>query len=202
MADQPSPNPDLEPLTRIQVLLAIGVTAIVLLLMATLWRKFGAVALLPWKFQIRALLVGLGVGLLITAASSLIYRFWPAYRQSADYYLQLVLKPLLWPDLLWLGLLPGLSEELLFRGVMLPAFGLGFMALAVSSISFGVLHLSSLQQWPYMAWAILVGFLLGYSAMATGNLLVPILAHILTNLLSSIIWKWNHQNNRGDFSTI
>ena len=56
--------------------------------------------------------------------SSIIYRLWPAYRQSADVYLALVLKPLILMDLIWLGLLPGLSEELLFRGVMLPALGL------------------------------------------------------------------------------
>ena len=136
-----------------------------------------------------ALPLGLGLGLTITAASSLIYRLWPAYRRSADLYLELVLKPLLWPDLIWVGLLPGLSEELLFRGVMLPAFGLNFTAVIVSSLCFGILHLSGFQQWPYVVWATAVGLLLGYSALATGNLLVPIVAHMVTNLISSCLWK-------------
>ncbi|MCG8363773.1 MAG: CPBP family intramembrane metalloprotease, partial [Pseudanabaenales cyanobacterium] len=124
-------------------------------------------------------------------ASAVVYRLWPAYRRSADYYLKLVLKPLLWPDLLWMGLLPGLSEELLFRGVMLPAIGMNLVGIVVSSLCFGVLHLSGLQQWPYVVWATLVGFLLGFSALVTGNLLVPILAHIVTNLVSSLAWKFN-----------
>ena len=32
-----------------------------------------------------------------------------------------VLTPLQWPDLLWLAALPGISEELLFRGALIPA---------------------------------------------------------------------------------
>jgi membrane protease YdiL (CAAX protease family) len=116
-------NPDFEPLSRTQVLIAMGVTAIVLLLMAKLWIQLGSIDLLPVKLSGEAVLLGLGLGLLITTASSLVYRIWPGYRQSADYYLQLVLKPLILPDIIWLGLLPGLSEELLFRGVMLPALG-------------------------------------------------------------------------------
>jgi uncharacterized protein len=121
--------------------------------------------------------------------SGVTYRVWNAYRKSADYYLEIVLKPLAFPDLIWLGLLPGLSEELLFRGVMLPAFGAGHPAVFVSSICFGVLHLSSPQQWPYVIWATIVGLVLGYSAVMSGNLLVPIVAHITTNIVSSYFWK-------------
>ena len=32
-----------------------------------------------------------------------------------------VLTPLSWPDLLWVAALPGISEELLFRGALIPA---------------------------------------------------------------------------------
>jgi hypothetical protein len=82
-----------------------------------------------------------------------------------------------------------MSEELLFRGVMLPAVGLNPTGLIATSLLFGVLHLSGPQQWPYVVWASIVGLLLGLSALATGNLLVPIVAHIGTNLLSSYLWK-------------
>jgi uncharacterized protein len=91
-----------------------------------------------------------------------------------------------------LGLLPGLSEELLFRGIMLPAFGLNLVAVIISSVLFGVLHLSGANQWPYVVWATVVGFALGYVALITGNLLIPITAHIITNLVSSCLWKINH----------
>jgi len=186
-------NPDFEPLTRTQVLVAMGITAVVLLVVAKLWLRFGSVTLLSLDFTVEGLLIGLGIGLGITAMSSVVYRLWSGYRKSADVYLNLVLKPLVLPDLIWLGLLPGMSEELLFRGVMLPAIGLNAVGVIISSLVFGVLHLSGSQQWPYVVWATIVGVLLGVSAVGTGNLLVPIVAHVATNWLSSFFWKLGHR---------
>ena len=198
MTDQLPNDPEFEPLTRPQLLVAMGVTAIILLVIAKLWLQFGDVSLLKIKWTILAIPIGAAIGVGITAASSLIYRLWPAYRKSADMYLALVLKPLLWPDILWLGLLPGLSEELLFRGVMLPALGFDILALVITSLCFGVLHLSSIEQWPYAIWATVVGLVLGYSAIASGNLLVPIVAHIVTNLISSCIWKFDNGGGKSN----
>ncbi|ELR97712.1 CPBP family intramembrane glutamic endopeptidase [Gloeocapsa sp. PCC 73106] len=186
-------NSDLEPLTRVQILVVMGVTALILLMVAKVWQKLDSVTLLPWELSFQAILWGLGLALLIILSSSLIYRLWPAYRHSADSYLELVLKPLTWSDLIWLGLLPGLSEELLFRGVMLSALGLNLGALIISSCIFGILHMSGSQQWPYAIWATIVGLMLGYAALITNNLLVPIIAHIVTNICSSLLWKMGNK---------
>lgn len=170
----------------------MGVTAIILLTIVKVWQKFSSVRLLPVEFNSQALLWGLGTAASIIISSSIIYRIWPAYRRSAEAYLKLIIKPLIWGDLIWLGLLPGLSEELLFRGMMLPAFGFNWTALIVSSLLFGVLHLSGASQWSYVVWATVVGFVLGYCTLITGNLLVPIIAHVITNFLSSCLWKVNY----------
>ncbi len=190
MVEKQNQNPENSYLTRTQVLVAMGFTALALWIVAKLWLELGQVALLSWRWDNRDFLVGIGLALTITGGSGLAYQYWTPYRQSADYYLQIVLKPLVLPDLLWLGLLPGLSEELLFRGVMLPAFGMDHFAVIASSICFGVLHFSGSQQWAYVVWATAVGVVLAYSALLSGNLLVPIVAHILTNLLSSYLWKF------------
>ncbi len=188
-----NPNsPEIDPLSRTQILVVMGVTAVILLMVTKIWQRLGAVELLNLQFNSQGILWGVSLAVAITIASSIIYRLWGAYRRSADIYLELVIKPLIWPDLIWLGLLPGLSEELLFRGVMLPALGLNFTAVIISSVLFGVLHLSGAGQWPYVVWATIVGFALGYCALITGNLLVPIVAHIITNLVSSCLWKINH----------
>ncbi len=187
-----SNNFEIEPLNRTQILVVMGVTAILLLVISKIWQKIGSVELLPVVFDTNALAWGVGLATGITITSSIIYRLWPAYRESADIYLNMVIRPLLWPDLLWLGLLPGLSEELLFRGVMLPALGLNLTAVIISSLLFGVLHLSGAGQWPYVVWATIVGFALGYVALITGNLLIPIAAHIITNWVSSCLWKFTH----------
>ncbi len=197
MTQQHQPDPKLQPLTRTQLLIVMGVTAVLLWLVALVWLHFGSVSLLPLKWTATVLPVGIGLGLAITAASSLVYRYWSAYRRSADFYLEFVLKPLVLLDIIWVGLLPGLSEELLFRGVMLPALGLNITGVLISSLCFGVLHLSGSDQWAYVVWATVVGLLLGYSAVVTSNLLVPIIAHVFTNLLSSCYWKLADSSRRG-----
>ncbi|NJL62376.1 MAG: CPBP family intramembrane metalloprotease [Methylacidiphilales bacterium] len=167
----------------------MGVTAIILWIVAKICLQFANVPLLNWGWDEQEFVVGIILGLLITALSSVVYHFNSTYRRSADYYLEIVLKPLALPDIIWLGLLPGLSEELLFRGVLLPALGANDFAVIISSVCFGVLHLSGPQQWSYVIWATIVGLVLGYSAIISGNLLVPIVAHIVTNLVSSYLWK-------------
>jgi membrane protease YdiL (CAAX protease family) len=167
----------------------MGATAIVLLVVAKLWLYFGNVTLLPIQFTVNGLILGLLLGVGITLMSSLVYRIWPAYGRSAEQYLKLVLTPLLLPDLIWLGLLPGLSEELVFRGVILSALGANTTALIISSLCFGILHFSGANQWPYVIWATVVGLTLGYVTILTGNLLIPIVAHIFTNFISGCLWK-------------
>ena len=189
MVEQQNQEPEIPYLTRTQVLVAMGVTAIILWIVAKLWLHWSNVILFKWYWHEQDLLLGIGLGVIITILSGSAYRFSVPYRKSADYYLEIVLKPLAMPDLIWLGLLPGLSEELLFRGVMLPALGADHLAVIVSSLCFGVLHLSGHQQWPYVIWATLIGVILGYSALLSGNLLLPIVAHIVTNLFSSYLWK-------------
>jgi uncharacterized protein len=171
----------------------MGITAVILLVVAKIWLRLDTTPQMSLQLNLTDFLWGLVLGLGITGCSALLYQWWPHYRQSADIYLQLILKPLLWPDLFWLGLLPGLSEELLFRGVMLPSLGLTWTGLIASSLCFGILHMSSLQQWPYVLWASIVGLALGYSTFITHNLLVPVTAHILTNFISSMAWKWYYQ---------
>ncbi len=189
-----SQNPDIEPLSRIQILIAMAVTAVVLFGLAKLWLYFGDLQLRPLDFSIVNLGIGIVLGLGLTGLSEIIYALWGTYRQSADFYLTMVLTPLAVPDVIWLGILPGLSEELLFRGVMLPAIGLDPIGIVLSSLCFGALHMTDLRQWPYAVWATAIGMLLGYTMVETGNLLIPIVAHITTNLVSGLSWKLTPKN--------
>lgn len=194
IVSKPVTPPEEESYSRTQILVAMGVTAVLWLILSRLWLLTPwSVGVLPWRWQWADAGLGGGLGLGILLASFVVYQCWPQYRVAAEGYLRLVLQPLVWSDLIWLGLLPGLSEELLFRGVVLPTAGLDLWGLLISSLCFGILHLGNLQQWPYVVWASCVGAMLGYSAIATHNLLVPVLAHVLTNLLASVLWKWQHR---------
>ncbi len=186
-----TPTPSL---SRTEVLVAMGLTAVGLLLVSRVWQFFDPLAQFTWVWRGRDVVAGIALGLGITALSRLVYWLWPSYRACSNYYLELVLTPLVWPDLLWLGLLPGLSEELLFRGVILAALSPPWVALIVSSVCFGVLHMGGWQQWPYGVWATCIGLLLGGAVLASGNLLVAMVAHGLTNWIAAGLWKWQNQS--------
>lgn len=194
MTDPSQPDTELPVFDRPQLLIGMAITAVVLMAIARFIQWLSHAALLSWSWSPEVALMGMGLGAAISLASLGLYFLWPLYRASAEVYLTLVLEPLVLADILWLGLLPGLSEELLFRGVMLPALGGGAMAIAVSGVCFGVSHMSGRSQWPYATWASVVGIALGASAVAAGNLLVPVLAHITANILSATFWKLTHRS--------
>jgi membrane protease YdiL (CAAX protease family) len=88
------------------------------------------------------------------------------------------------PQLAVVALLAGIGEEAVFRGVLQPWLDTrlpGFAALALASALFGVAHwLTS----TYALLATLVGLYLGWLVIASGNLLVPIVAHALYDLIA------------------
>lgn len=179
-----------EALSRSQVLIAMAVTAIIFLGISKLWVYLTGISMVPLYWNIEHGVIGLGIGLGVALLSSVIYEIWESYRIAAQEYLEMVLKPLETVDLIWLGLLPGLSEEMLFRGVALSALGMNGIALIITSVVFGALHMASAKHLSYTVWAIAVGMMLGAITMYTGNLLSAIVAHVVTNSLSGIIWKY------------
>ncbi|MGQ9837915.1 MAG: lysostaphin resistance A-like protein [Cyanobacteriota bacterium] len=185
----------IHPLTRAQVLSAMITTSAGLTLLAGLCVWLGSLSI-PFFWDPLALLWGVGLGFAVVLVSELVYHLWPDYRRAARTYLQLIVDPLQWGDVFWLGLLPGWSEEWLFRGVLVSvwvASPLGWTGgILCSSLLFGVLHLLEWRGWPYALWASGVGILLGIGLWLSGNLLVTIVAHVLTNWVAAFWWKYRH----------
>jgi membrane protease YdiL (CAAX protease family) len=77
-------------------------------------------------------------------------------------------------DVVAIAALSGLTEELFFRGVLLPETGL-----VVSSLCFGALHALTAT---YFAWATAVGAAMSALTLAADSLVVPIVAHATYNL--------------------
>ncbi|MEM2908429.1 MAG: CPBP family intramembrane glutamic endopeptidase [Candidatus Hadarchaeales archaeon] len=71
------------------------------------------------------------------------------------------------------------SEEILFRGLLVPRLGL-----IPSSIAFGLVHVVGYRAWGEVVVATLFGLLLGWIFLRTGSLLGPWVAHALSNIIS------------------
>lgn len=84
-----------------------------------------------------------------------------------------------WYDLLLLGAVAGISEELLFRGVLQPAMGL-----VGSNIVFGLVHAVSPL---YALLAGGIGLLLGWQLNESQNLLAPIVTHSLYDFVAFLV---------------
>ena len=83
-------------------------------------------------------------------------------------------------DAAWLALTSGVGEELLFRGALLPWWGLG-----LSSLAFGALHVGPARRFlPWTLWATFMGALFGAIYFATGHLEGCVLAHVLVNFVN------------------
>lgn len=83
-------------------------------------------------------------------------------------------------DILIAALASGVAEELLFRGLLLQLVGI-----VLSSLFFGAVHqVRGPARWAWIVWATLMGALLGAIFVATGSLLGPVVAHVLTNAVN------------------
>jgi membrane protease YdiL (CAAX protease family) len=81
---------------------------------------------------------------------------------------------------IYLALSSALGEELLFRGLLEPWIGLIPQALI-----FGALHqMGGSSRWVWMAWATIMGLLLGAMYQYTGSLVGPLMAHALINAIN------------------
>ncbi|HTQ39384.1 MAG TPA: CPBP family intramembrane glutamic endopeptidase [Pirellulales bacterium] len=89
-------------------------------------------------------------------------------------------------QLAMVSLVAGIGEELLFRGVLQPVF-IGWWGTAVglsaASAIFGLLHALTAA---YAVLATVVGAYLGWLALATGNLLVPITTHAMYDFVALV----------------
>ena len=84
---------------------------------------------------------------------------------------------MLWP---LVALIPGVAEEVFFRGLVQRAIGAGVLAISVSAIFFSVFHMD-----PHHVLGVLpLGFYLSYLGARTGSTWVPISAHIVNNSLA------------------
>ena len=147
-----------------------------------LWVRGGVAASVPpaalaaWSTAIG---MGLGVGILIVVASRWCMLRYAWARLLAD-ELRCAIGELNSREAVVLATLSGLSEEVLFRGVLQPALGLG-----LASMVFGLLHLGPNRRFlPWTLMACLAGLIFGLMYLWTGNLVAPVLAHVVVNALN------------------
>eukprot|EP00898_Chlorokybus_atmophyticus_P002709 jgi/Chlat1/3439/Chrsp23S03756 len=201
-----STTPSLPPAPRERVLIACAGVSGALASIALIARQASHAGLLfnssDWTQQLPLRYDAGSAGLALAAAGAvaisrvLVQGVWSELRaESARSNAQVLsnLQPL---DLLWVSFLPGIGEELLFRGALLPAIGMNPAGVLVSGAVFGALHASGGRSIPSAIWASGVGVLYGALAVATHDMAAPVLAHSLANLAAASVWKLSSGNRQ------
>jgi uncharacterized protein len=124
-------------------------------------------------------LVGLIIGLTVVFLSRLaVHRFDWARRLHRDF--RGLLGNLDGAEVLILALASSVGEEMLFRGALLPWWGV-----MASAVVFALLHIGpGIRFLPWTISALVVGLLFGWLALELGDLGAPIVAHFTINYLN------------------
>ncbi len=181
-----------KPINRITLLNITLFVEAFLLLVATGWSQLSGIALQKaMTFGYQPMLIGVGVGCAMALGGYALFsmtRTLPLFAQIRELVENLLipmvaeLKP---TDLIIIAVVSGFCEEVFFRGVAQPQFGL-----VITAIAFGLFHDPSFKHFSYAIIAFLYGLILGALYQYTGSLWAPICAHITHNLISLYLLRY------------
>jgi uncharacterized protein len=132
-----------------------------------------------WKVLAISPLIGVGIAALVVWLTRVVTARFPWARTLHRDFREL-LGPLTIREIIIRAAASSIGEELFFRGMLLPWFGVWPQA-----ILFALLHVGPARRFlPWTISALVLGVGLGYVAVATDNLGAPIVAHFTINLLN------------------
>ncbi|XP_010425276.1 PREDICTED: uncharacterized protein LOC104710395 [Camelina sativa] len=146
---------------------------------------------IPFGFETWHLGLIAGIVVLISSSRFLLLKSWPDYADSSEAANQQILTSLEPLDYLVVAMLPGISEEMLFRGALMPLVGTNWNGIVAIGLIFGLLHLGSGRKYSFAVWASIVGIVYGYAAVLSSSLFVPMASHALNNLVGGLLWRYS-----------
>uniref|UniRef100_A0A0D9ZWV3 CAAX prenyl protease 2/Lysostaphin resistance protein A-like domain-containing protein n=1 Tax=Oryza glumipatula TaxID=40148 RepID=A0A0D9ZWV3_9ORYZ len=108
---------------------------------------------------------------LLLAGGLVLRETWPDFRYSSETANRQILTSLETFDYIVVACLPGISEEVLFRGALMPIFGLNWISAFVTGAIFGILHLGNGRKYSFAIWATFVGVAYGLATIASSSII-------------------------------
>ncbi|CAK9312411.1 unnamed protein product [Citrullus colocynthis] len=147
-----------------------------------------------FSFEMRQLQLIIGLVVLISSSRFLLLKAWPDFAESSEAANRQVLTSLQPLDYAVVAFLPGISEELLFRGALLPLLGFNWASVVATAAIFGILHLGGGRKYSFAIWATFVGIAYGYATIESSSIVVPMASHALNNLVGGILWRYESRS--------
>ena len=167
----------------------------VLLLAAAVGALGGRDAFALGDSTLFALLFGTTSASVTVALGVILYRLLPALRRLSDELAPRLVDGAKRRDLVLVSIISGVGEEAFFRGALQPDIGL-----VTSSLLFGILHVGPDRRYlVWTVWAVGAGFLFGLLYVWTGGILASVIAHVLHNAATLLLWRWSRRKRYGTF---
>jgi hypothetical protein len=133
----------------------------------------------------------------VTGARQLLLMSWEEFRSATDAANTQVLVPLRgnFIDIATVGTIPAISEEFLFRFVLIPAISPDWRGAIIAGLVFGVLHMNGGRNAAFAAWASMVGTMYGFLYLHSNSLGICAGAHAMANVVSASIWLASRQGS-------
>ncbi|MCG1028275.1 CPBP family intramembrane glutamic endopeptidase [Virgibacillus halodenitrificans] len=125
---------------------------------------------------------GIGTALIIVLIDLLIMLIFPPEYYDDGGVNKRLFNNITFSSLLLITMFVAIAEEMLFRGVIQSSFGY-----IVASITFALVHLRYLKKPVLLISVLFVSFLIGYIFELTGNLVVTITAHFITDFVLALL---------------
>jgi len=174
-----------------RLLFQVGLLEGGLLVVALLWAWWQNIPLdRALTLTLNACLLGILAGLLLLTLNYVVIEYGARYSHILRTLKSLVeadVSPLFrhvdLQTIVGIALISGAAEEVFFRGVLQAQFGIW-----VASIVFGLAHVWKKTAIYYGIYAALMGLVFGNMYSLSGNLWVPILAHIVNNFVAILYY--------------
>ena len=171
-------------------LAALFYGALVLAAVSNVLRGREAVA---FGSPVSGVVLGVCAAVATVSLGLLLYRVLPVMRKLAAELAPEIIDGSKKRDLVLVSIFSGVGEEAFFRGALQPEVGI-----VVASVIFGLVHVGPDRRYlVWMVWAICAGFLFGWLYEASGGILAPVMAHVLHNAATFLIWKRSRDGTRG-----
>ncbi len=142
----------------------------------------GVHSMSPRSPTLPGVLGGAGIAIALVVLFRVLAGAWKPMARTVDAIVDWI-GPIGWPAALWLALISGSAEEVLFRGALWPHLGL-----AGTTLLFGLVHVIPRRAfWTYPLFALLAGLLFGLLREGTGSVWPPALAHAVLNGVN-LVW--------------
>ena len=157
---------------------------------------FGAFTYLtgsPWSLAAQ-IGIGLGAGILSLIFDGALHEIFKrtlrqTYLEIFNHHGRVVLGRMRWPEYITGGLMASLAEEPLFRGTLLVAIDHGVLGVMITSLLFAACHWLRPKFLLFWFWAMLEGIWFGLLMVATGSLLIPMIAHGLHDIVGYRVFQ-------------